>query len=164
MFRDNRISANTLALTAAGLLVFVGQSPAQTMSESWPQYDLAGPRGAQRPGSSSASYPIFRYTAPPYSTNTATASAVRANDNTALIEVRVPAGAKVWFDDHLTVQTGEARYFTTPELQPGRSFKYQVRASWIDDTGLAVTKTREVSVEAGKRTVVGFEFVAAAAR
>jgi uncharacterized protein (TIGR03000 family) len=160
----DRISALGFALTAACLLVFAGQGQAQVTSESWMDYDLAGPRGAQRSASWSANYPYFIYRLPTYSMNAATGSSLKAQDNTASIEVLVPAGAKLWFDNNLTRETGTVRYFSTPELQPGRTFKYEVRASWIDDSGRAVTKTQEVSVEAGKRTVVGFDFVVAVAR
>jgi uncharacterized protein (TIGR03000 family) len=164
MFRNNLFSAMGFALTAACLLVFAGPSQAQTTSESWMDQDFAAIRREQRSESWPANYPYFSYALPTYSMNAATGSSLRANDNTASIEVLVPADAKLWFDDRLTAESGTDRYFTTPELQPGRTYKYQVRAAWIDDTGRAVTKTRDVTVEAGKKTVVGFDFVAAAAR
>jgi uncharacterized protein (TIGR03000 family) len=160
MFWGNRVSV----MTAACLLVFAGQSQAQVTSESALEYDLAGPRATQNWRSWSTGYPSFIYSLPSYSMNAATRSSLQANDNTASIEVLVPESAKLWFDNNLTRESGTVRYFTTPELQLGKTFHYQVRASWIDDSGHAVNKTQEVSVEAGKRTVVGFDFVAAAAK
>jgi uncharacterized protein (TIGR03000 family) len=80
----------------------------------------------------------------------------RANDNTASIEVLVPANAKLWFDGKETSQTGPDRFFATPALEPGKTFTYEVRATWTDSNGQPVTRTREVQVQANRPVLVSF--------
>jgi len=77
-------------------------------------------------------------------------------DNTATIEVVVPAGAQLWIDGNSTSQTGTVRYFTTPPLTPGQTFTYDVRASWPDSSGAPATQQRTVQVQAGQQSVVNF--------
>jgi len=72
------------------------------------------------------------------------------------VAARVPADAKVWFDGTQTAQKGSERYFATPALERGKSYAYEVRASWTTSEGAAVTRTHEVSVEAGKWSTVSF--------
>jgi uncharacterized protein (TIGR03000 family) len=76
-------------------------------------------------------------------------------DNSAMVAVRVPANAEVFFDDFKTSQTGEVRYFNTPPLTPGQVYTYHIRANWMQD-GQPVTQTRAVKVEGGKRSAVDF--------
>jgi uncharacterized protein (TIGR03000 family) len=76
-------------------------------------------------------------------------------DNSAVVEVRIPVGAELWFDGAKTRQQGPTRLFNTPPLTPGAVFTYQVRASWSEN-GQLVNQTRTVQVEAGRRSVVDF--------
>jgi len=76
--------------------------------------------------------------------------------NTALVEVQVPADAELTFDGMKTSQTGPMRTFVTPTLEPGKTFTYEARATWKDNNGAPVTRTRQVRVEAGKRIQVNF--------
>jgi len=76
-------------------------------------------------------------------------------DNTAHVEVRVAAGAELWFDGHATSQTGAERSFTTPELEQGQDYVYEVRAHWNGD-GKSADQTRKVTVHAGDHVVVDF--------
>lgn len=71
-------------------------------------------------------------------------------DNTAHIEVRVPAEAKVTFDGTEMTQTGPVRYFYSPELEPGYNYSYMIRATWTAD-GQPVTQERKATVRAGGR-------------
>jgi len=75
--------------------------------------------------------------------------------NAALVEVRVPPNADVWFEGDKTQQKGEDRLFTSPQLEAGRKYSYDVKVHWMDN-GKPVERQRTVSVEAGKRTVVDF--------
>jgi uncharacterized protein (TIGR03000 family) len=75
--------------------------------------------------------------------------------NSALIAVRVPANAEIWFDGEKTSQTGSEREFVSPPLTPGRTFSYDVRARWRDN-GRTVDRTRHVDVRAGQRQKVDF--------
>jgi uncharacterized protein (TIGR03000 family) len=75
--------------------------------------------------------------------------------NAASIVVLVPSNAEVWFDGTKTSQTGSDRLFTTPSLTPGNTYSYEIRATWTAN-GAPVTQTRQVQVEAGKRSMVNF--------
>jgi uncharacterized protein (TIGR03000 family) len=76
--------------------------------------------------------------------------------NAAHIRVFVPEGAKLWFEGTPTSQTGSVRFFTSPELQPGRSYAYHVRAEWMVN-GAPVSKSREVTVHSGDAVTVNFK-------
>jgi uncharacterized protein (TIGR03000 family) len=73
----------------------------------------------------------------------------------AAVEVRVPADAKVWFQDQLTKQTGAVRRFESPPLRPGVDYSYRIRASWMEG-GKEVTRDQTVSVRPNGRAVVDF--------
>jgi uncharacterized protein (TIGR03000 family) len=74
-------------------------------------------------------------------------------DLPAIIQIRVPADAELWFDSHKTSQQGGERLFTTPPLAVGRSYSYEIRATWMAN-GMPVNQTRLVQVEAGKQVVL----------
>jgi uncharacterized protein (TIGR03000 family) len=78
------------------------------------------------------------------------------NNNTASVEVKVPANAELWFDGQKTNQSGSDRHFVTPALCPGKTFNYEVRATWTDAQGQQVTRTRDVQVQANQSTIVNF--------
>lgn len=78
------------------------------------------------------------------------------SDNTAQIDVRMPADAQLWFDGNKTSQTGAMREFTSPPLTPGQTFTYELRATWTGEGGTPITQTRTVNVQAGKRSLVDF--------
>jgi uncharacterized protein (TIGR03000 family) len=73
----------------------------------------------------------------------------------AQIEVRVPAGAEVWFGGSKTRRTGTVRLFESPPLEPGKWFSYDVKARWTEG-GKEVEQTRKVSIAAGFRSAVDF--------
>jgi uncharacterized protein (TIGR03000 family) len=74
----------------------------------------------------------------------------------ATVEVILPdPKAHVWFNGKRMAATGEVRTFTTPPLEPGRDFTYEVIAAWRDD-GRLVTHRRTVAVSAGGTTLVDF--------
>ncbi len=107
------------------------------------------------------------YTSPSYSTTpnvvsvgpdvTTTQSAYYnpSQPTPATVEVRVPADAKVWFEDTLTTKTGNDRVFTTPPLVTGKTFYYEVKAQWMKD-GKPVEKTQLVQVSGGLRSLANF--------
>jgi uncharacterized protein (TIGR03000 family) len=78
-----------------------------------------------------------------------------ADPNAAMIDVRVPPEAQVTFDGEATTQRGPNRLFTSPALEPGKSYHYDVKASW-NQNGRTVTRNRRVDVRAGQRTTVDF--------
>lgn len=74
--------------------------------------------------------------------------------NVAGIRVLVPdANAKVWFDGTLTNQKGTDRLFNTPELAPGGTYSYRIRASWQDGQQV---QEQVVQVTPGQTVVVDF--------
>ena len=77
------------------------------------------------------------------------------DENTAMIAVRVPQNAEIWFDGHQTSRTGTVRQFETPPLQPGEEYGYDVRARW-NENGRQIDRTRHVTVHAGDRFGLNF--------
>jgi uncharacterized protein (TIGR03000 family) len=76
-------------------------------------------------------------------------------DNTAMVHVRVPSNATVWFDGDRTQQSGTDRTFASPPLKPGNTYSYEVRARWMDN-GKPVEETRTVKVRANETSNVDF--------
>lgn len=81
--------------------------------------------------------------------------AATTDPNAAVIDLRVPADAQVWFDGDSTNQRGTNRVFTSPPLDPGKAYHYDVKARWTEN-GRPVEKTRRVDVRAGQHTTVDF--------
>jgi uncharacterized protein (TIGR03000 family) len=75
--------------------------------------------------------------------------------NAVLLNVRVPSNAQVWFDGENTQQRGDLRRFVSPPLDPGKTFTYEIKASWTEN-GRQVERTRKVHVRAGQRLNVDF--------
>jgi uncharacterized protein (TIGR03000 family) len=73
----------------------------------------------------------------------------------ALLVVRLPANAVLTIGDAPTRQTGTERLFLSPALEPGKSYRYELVATW-EDSGKPKTVTRFAGVKAGQRTVVDF--------
>jgi uncharacterized protein (TIGR03000 family) len=76
-------------------------------------------------------------------------------EGTAKVTVIVPLDAEVYFDGSPTTQTGSERQFTTPPLEKGQNYSYQIRASW-DADGDTVSRTKKVFVQAGADVRVDF--------
>jgi uncharacterized protein (TIGR03000 family) len=74
---------------------------------------------------------------------------------TASITLTVPKDAKVFFDGEPTDKTGSERQFTSPELEPGKLFHYNIVARWKAD-GKTVERARTVVVSAGAKVAVDF--------
>jgi uncharacterized protein (TIGR03000 family) len=73
----------------------------------------------------------------------------------AHITINVPADAKVWFDDTPTKSTGAVRQYTTPPLDPGTHYSYDIRAQWTEN-GHEVTQSQKVQFNPGGQVVVNF--------
>lgn len=89
------------------------------------------------------------YGAPSYSIHQ------QQNPDSALITVRVPRDATIWFENHETKQKGLIRDFVSPALKRDQDFTYDIKAKWMQD-GKDVTQTRHVTVRAGSHTNVDF--------
>jgi uncharacterized protein (TIGR03000 family) len=82
-------------------------------------------------------------------------------DHTVTLDIHVPTpNAEVWIDGHKTTQTGIARRFVSPELEPGQEYRYTVRVQW-EQGGKKEEQSQTVTVRAGER--VGINFLAAVA-
>jgi uncharacterized protein (TIGR03000 family) len=82
-------------------------------------------------------------------------SAAPKGRNPAEIAMRVPDGARIWFDGEETTQTGTSRKFVSPPLDPGREYTYEVRVQWKEGEA-KVERTRRLPVQAGDH--IGLEF------
>jgi uncharacterized protein (TIGR03000 family) len=73
----------------------------------------------------------------------------------ALLMVKLPAEAELWFDEVKTSQGGNDRRFLTPPLPSGRRLEYTLRVRWqICDAEL--TRVEKVEVVPGGRFTVNF--------
>jgi uncharacterized protein (TIGR03000 family) len=75
--------------------------------------------------------------------------------NAALVAVRVPPDAELWFGGDKTTQTGEHREFVTPELKQDKDYFYTLKARW-NQNGEQTEKTRRVRVRPGSRVTIDF--------
>jgi uncharacterized protein (TIGR03000 family) len=80
----------------------------------------------------------------------------------ANIKFRLPADAKLYVDGKLTMLTGTERAFSTPGLEAGQKFFYDVKAELMVD-GKPVVEEKRVVVEAGSDLVETFPKLLAAA-
>jgi uncharacterized protein (TIGR03000 family) len=122
----------------------------------YPSGGYYSPGASYYPSSMSALYysQTNYFVLPP--ANTSASTATRSPNEKAAIEVRVPVNAQVWFDGKQTTQKGSERYFATPPLALGKSYTYEVRATWKNSDGNPITQTREITVEPGKWSIVNF--------
>jgi uncharacterized protein (TIGR03000 family) len=75
--------------------------------------------------------------------------------NKALIVVRVPSNAQVFFEGQPTTAQGPLRAFLSPAIDPNKDYTYDVKATW-NQNGRPVTQERHVRVHAGQRARVDF--------
>jgi uncharacterized protein (TIGR03000 family) len=80
----------------------------------------------------------------------------------ATLVVTLPADARLTVDNTPTRLTSARRVFNSPPLQPGRSYRYTLKAEIVRD-GQTLTTTRDVNVRAGQETDVNLEFQPATA-
>lgn len=99
-------------------------------------------------------YPSYAYPAgSPYAASQGPAAPA---GNTVWVQVLLPdPDAQVWVDGAETSSRGMTRVFESPELKPGKTYTYTVRASWTR-AGQSVTEERKVGVVAGKISVADF--------
>lgn len=73
----------------------------------------------------------------------------------AIVIVKLPAEAELWFDESRTTLNGSYRRFVTPPLEAGHQLVYSLRVHWhIKDADL--TRVEKVRVEPGKTVTVNF--------
>jgi len=86
-----------------------------------------------------------------FSQNEPKKEAKKESATTATIVVVVPhPNTKLSFDNVDTQTTGEKRSFQSPELEPGKTYKYTVVAFWEPNNYTKITRTREIKLKAGE--------------
>jgi uncharacterized protein (TIGR03000 family) len=72
-------------------------------------------------------------------------------DDAVELVLKVPAAADVWFNGTKTAAQKKAvRHYTTPGLEPGQDYYYDIMVRWTEN-GRPVEQTRRVLVRAGDR-------------
>jgi len=74
----------------------------------------------------------------------------------ATLTVTLPADARLTVDGTPTSTTSAVRTFVTPNLTPGKTFTYTMKAEYMKN-GEPVSEEKVVKVQAGKETRVSFE-------
>lgn len=84
---------------------------------------------------------------------------VEVKTTPALIKVKVPEGATIWFENQKMNQSGALRVFQSPGLEMKKTYYYKVKVSWPTGAG-TLTKDfvseQEVAVKAGETTSIDF--------
>ena len=83
--------------------------------------------------------------------------AAPAPGGSALLQVRLPADARLIVNDRPTRSTGELRRYRSRGLQPGVSYGYELRAEVTRD-GRTISETKVVSLAADETAEVHFTF------
>jgi uncharacterized protein (TIGR03000 family) len=78
---------------------------------------------------------------------------VTASD--VLLQVQVPANAKIMVNGDPTTQTGSYREFISSDLTPGKTYAFTLKAEW-DENGQPVARELKVRVQGGERRSVNF--------
>jgi uncharacterized protein (TIGR03000 family) len=79
----------------------------------------------------------------------------------AVIQVTLPADARLTVDGRATTSTSSQRTLITPALPQGEAFSYTLRAEVVRD-GRTVVETQQVTVRGGEETRVPFSFTSGA--
>jgi uncharacterized protein (TIGR03000 family) len=82
----------------------------------------------------------------------------------ATLVVSLPAEAKLQIDGVATTSTSATRVFTSPTLNPGKDYQYELKAEMVVN-GQTMSTTKTVIVRAGEETRVQIDIpVSVAAR
>jgi uncharacterized protein (TIGR03000 family) len=81
----------------------------------------------------------------------------RTRSGLGILTVRVPYDAKVTINGAPTKSLGSVRQYSCDGMLPGRTYKFEVKAEVVRE-GKIVTDTQMVSLTAGERRRVAFNF------
>jgi uncharacterized protein (TIGR03000 family) len=171
MFRPLMTARRLLALSGFGLLFVGGPTQAQQgwplLGDNWSYHWGQGGSRSSFGGYSRPYRPVYENAMPPIAGNYGLAPGAYyygpgsygssnsagyygvAAERPARFNLRVPADARVWFDQSQTDQTGTFRSFVSPPLASGREYTYAIRVQWKRDSK-DVTQTRKVTFHAGE--------------
>jgi uncharacterized protein (TIGR03000 family) len=136
------------SLAILGCLAVSGTSYAQSSRQGTYLYQDS-PRWYSAPSSAGAFYP---------STSVESSRAFypgAVDPDKVLIEVNVPADAKIMFQGAKTNQTGAVRRFVSPSIAAGYRYSYTVQANWMEN-GKEVSQNRSIAVQPGEVVHVTF--------
>jgi len=88
-------------------------------------------------------------------TPAAPTEAPKATDNSAQIEVTLPAEARVFVNNRLTKSTGSHRQYLSAGLRPGGVYAYHIRVEYRHQ-GKKVVALKTVRMHAGQRISLDF--------
>ncbi|HMO36831.1 MAG TPA: TIGR03000 domain-containing protein [Gemmatales bacterium] len=77
----------------------------------------------------------------------------------ALIKVKLPENAVIWFENQKMSQSGSVRVFQSPALEPRKTYYYKIKVSWPTGFGTLTrdfVTEQEVAVKAGETTSIDF--------
>jgi uncharacterized protein (TIGR03000 family) len=74
----------------------------------------------------------------------------------ATVTVHLPADAKLYVDGKVVDLTSSTRTFSTPDIEKGREYFYDLKAEWTRD-GKVVSDSQRVVLQAGKVSNVEFK-------
>ena len=125
----------------------------------WPYYGYPYPNYAYAPN---VCYeylppPTIAVPAPTSGTVSAPAATVETPLSEVTLNVHAPAEASVLINGVPTRQSGPDRAFTASGLEPGRTYSFDVRATWKQPDGTTVQLERRVVVQAGDRRAIDFD-------
>jgi len=70
--------------------------------------------------------------------------------------VHVPdPNAEIWFQNYKTQQRGTVREYESPALNPGKTYTFHLRASWMQN-GRPVEQTQDIQARPGQHVNVVF--------
>jgi uncharacterized protein (TIGR03000 family) len=73
----------------------------------------------------------------------------------AKVIVQLPTDAKLYVDDHPIKATADNQAFSTPRLERGQTYYYEVRAEAVRD-GKTIVESKRILVKAGQEVTVSF--------
>jgi uncharacterized protein (TIGR03000 family) len=75
--------------------------------------------------------------------------------NAATVVIKAPTDVRILVDGQETSRTAAEETFTTPALEPGRTYQYLFKAQAVRD-GKTVALTKRVEVQAGRQSEADF--------
>jgi uncharacterized protein (TIGR03000 family) len=132
-------------------------SPYWTYSGQYPMDnygDFSGPNAEGTPGRSDRYYEGLNQ---PRNQQGETTREEPRLDGSATLIVQLPPDARLTIDGNPTRSASDLRVFTTPPLEAGQDFHYDLKAEIMRD-GKTIPTTQRVTVRSGKETRITMQF------
>jgi uncharacterized protein (TIGR03000 family) len=79
-----------------------------------------------------------------------------ADVSSTRLTIAAPKDAEVWVEGTKIDADSSIREFNTPPLDPGRQYRYTIRAKWVGADGQTITQAQDVTFSAGNGVIVRF--------